>query len=182
VDKPPRLSNSHFRRARTPFHGHSGGSAPLKGATLGETWVAEIKNDMAEIARVTSRIEEFGKRQQLPKEFVFQFVLAFDELLTNIISYGFLDGGSHKITASMAFEGDRLEAEIVDDGIAFNPLARPTPDLDASVEERKVGGLGIHFVRTVMDSVHYRRQDGHNHLKMMKKVSAEPANEEAVRG
>jgi anti-sigma regulatory factor (Ser/Thr protein kinase) len=165
-----------------PSSGHSGSTAPQQGATLAETWVAEIKNDMAEIARVTSRIEEFGESHQLPKEVVFQFVLAFDELLTNIISYGCPDGGAHKITASMALAGDRLEAEIVDDGIAFDPLARPAPDLDASVEDRKIGGLGIHFVRSVMDSVHYRRQDGHNHLKMMKKVSAEPANEEAIRG
>ncbi len=143
---------------------------------MAETWVAEIKNDMAEIARVTSHIEEFGASHGLTKEVVFQFVLAFDELLTNIISYGFLDGGSHKITASMALAGDRLEAEIIDDGVAFDPLARPTPDLDASVEDRKVGGLGVHFVRSVMDTIDYQRQDGHNRLKMMKKVSVEPAN------
>lgn len=131
---------------------------------------------MGEIAQVTARIEEFGKGQLLPKEIVFQFVLAFDELLTNIISYGFLDGSKHKITASMTLDGDRLEAEIIDDGVAFDPLARPAPELDASVEDRKIGGLGIHFVRTVMDSVDYQRQDGHNRLKMMKKVSVEPAN------
>ncbi len=150
--------------------------APQQGSTLAETWVAEIANDIAEIAQVTSRIEDFGKRHRLPEPIVYQFVLAFDELLTNIISYGFLDGGAHRITASMALAGDRLEAEIVDDGIAFDPLAGLGPDVDAPLEDRKIGGLGIHFVRSVMDAVDYRRADGRNHLKMMKKVSVEPAN------
>lgn len=154
---------------------HSGGQAPRRGATLAKTWVAEIDNDIAEIARVTARIEAFGQSHSLPEAVVYQFVLAFDEVLTNIISYGFLDGGTHKITASMVLAGDRLEAEIVDDGIAFDPLARPAPDLDAPVEDRNIGGLGIHFVRTVMDAVDYQRLDGLNHLKMMKKVSVEPA-------
>jgi len=148
---------------------------PRQGSTLGERIFAEIDNDIAEIARVTSLIETFGERHRLPEAVVFHMKLAFDELLTNIISYGFLDGARHKITASIGLDGDKLEAEIIDDGIAFNPLAEAAPDLSQSAEERDIGGLGIHIIRTVMDHVDYHRSGGRNHFTMVKKVPAEPA-------
>ncbi len=144
-------------------------------ATLGERITAEIDNDIAEIACVTSLIEDFGERHRLPDAVVFHMKLAIDELLTNIISYGFLDGGRHKIIASIGIEGDRLEAEIIDEGIAFDPLVRPAPDISLAAEERDIGGLGIHFIRSVMDRVDYHRSGGRNHLKLVKKVPAEPA-------
>ncbi len=142
---------------------------------MGERTSVEIDNDIAEIARVTSLIENFGERHQLPETAVFHMKLAVDELLTNIISYGFLDGGRHKIILSIGIEGDRLEAEIIDDGIEFDPLARPAPDISLQAEEREIGGLGIHFIRSVMDRVDYHRSGDRNHLKLVKKVPAEPA-------
>jgi serine/threonine-protein kinase RsbW len=142
---------------------------------LAEHIYAEIDNDIAEIERVTALIETFGARHKLPEAIVFHIKLAFDEVLTNIISYGFVDGGRHKITASIGLDGDRLEAEIIDDGVAFDPLSKPSPDLGLSAEERDIGGLGIHFIRSVMDRVDYHRSDGRNHFKMVKNVPGEPA-------
>lgn len=147
-----------------------------QGAILAEKFVVEIGNDIAEIARVTALIERFSERYKLPQALAFHLQLAFDELLTNIISYGFLDGGRHKIAASLRFEGGAITAEIVDDGIAFDPLAQPMPNLDQTLEEREIGGLGIHFIRNVMDIVDYRRSDGLNHLTMVKKVPADTAD------
>jgi anti-sigma regulatory factor (Ser/Thr protein kinase) len=142
---------------------------------LGERVTAEIDNDIAEIACVTSLVESFGERHRLPETTIFHMKLAIDELLTNIISYGFLDGARHKIIAAIGIEGDTFEAEIIDDGIAFDPLTRNVPDLDLEGDEREIGGLGIHFIRTVMDGVDYYRSDGRNHLKLVKKVPAAPA-------
>jgi serine/threonine-protein kinase RsbW len=142
---------------------------------LAERISAEIDNDIAEIASVTVLIQRFGKSHGLPEAAVFHMVLAFDELLTNIISHGFLDGGRHKISASLKLDGDRFEGEIVDDGIAFDPLAGPVPDTSLPAEQREAGGLGIHFVRSVMDQLDYRRTDGRNYFKMVKRVPAEPA-------
>ena len=142
---------------------------------MGERVTAEIDNEIAEIAHVTSLIESFGEKHRLPETLVFHMKLAVDELLTNIISYGFLDGARHKIVASVGIDGDRFEAEIIDDGVAFDPLARAAPDVGLEADEREVGGLGIHFIRTVMDGVDYYRADGRNHLKLLKKVPAEPA-------
>jgi anti-sigma regulatory factor (Ser/Thr protein kinase) len=141
---------------------------------LGDKRSAEIDNDVTEIARVTALVETFSKCHNIPEAVMFHVTLALDELLTNIISYGFSDGSRHKITASISIDGDVLEAETVDDGIAFDPLARPSPKLDLSVEEREIGGLGIHFIRRVMDHVDYRRIDGRNHLRMLKKLPPDP--------
>lgn len=140
------------------------------GCVLGERIYAEIDNDIAEIARFTALLDSFGERHHLPEAIVFHIKFAFDELLTNIISYGFTDTRPHKIAAWIGIEGNTFEAEIVDDGIAFNPLDKPTPDLSQSVDERPIGGLGIHFIRTVMDHVDYHRAGGRNHLKMIKKL------------
>ena len=66
----------------------------------------------------------------------------------------------------------RLSAEVEDDGRPFNPLTAPAPDLTSAVEDRPVGGLGIHLVRSLMEQVDYRRESGKNHLIMSKRLSA----------
>ena len=142
---------------------------------MAEHLFAEIDNDIAEIERVMALVETFGERHKLPEAIVFHMKLAFDELLTNVISYGFVEGTRHKIMVSIRLDGERLEAEIIDDGVAFDPLSAPPPDISLPVEERDIGGLGIHFLRSVMDQVDYRRSDGRNHFKMVKKVPREPA-------
>ena len=96
--------------------------------------------------------------------------LVLDELVTNIIDYGFDDTGRHEIRVTMAVEGGTLTIEVEDDARAFDPLAAAPPDLTLALEDRPVGGLGIHIVRTVMDTVEYQRRDGHNILTMRKTI------------
>ena len=129
---------------------------------------AELTNDLTEVDRVGRLIEEFGERTGLPPKLIYHFTLAFDELLTNTISYGFPNGMSEAIAVSVTLDDDSLVAEILDSGIEFNPLDRATPDTTLSVEDRPIGGLGIHFVRTFMDKVEYRREDGRNRFTMAK--------------
>jgi anti-sigma regulatory factor (Ser/Thr protein kinase) len=146
---------------------------------------AELANELTEIERFGQLLEAFGERNDLPQKLVFQLTLAFDELLTNTISYGFPDGGQHTIKASVTLEEERLVAEIIDGGIAFNPLDQETPDTNLAIEERKIGGLGVHFVRTFMDEVEYRRDGEHNRITMAKSLKggqtggAEPSREES---
>jgi anti-anti-sigma factor len=56
-------------------------------------------------------------------------------------------------------------------GQAFDPLQAPLPDLTADLAERQVGGLGIHFIRSLMDAVAYDRRDGRNRLRMVKRLA-----------
>ena len=71
---------------------------------------------------------------------------------------------------TLALEGDELTIRVEDDGRAFDPLQAPPPDLDLPLEERPVGGLGIHIVRSVMDAVEYQRRGGRNVLTMRKTI------------
>lgn len=144
---------------------------------MGERIFVEIDNDIAEIARITALIDSLGERQRFPETIVFHIKFALDELLTNIISYGFPDAGKHKIAVRLEFDGNAFEAEVIDDGIAFNPLEKATPDISQTVEERQVGGLGVHFIRTVMDEVAYLRSGEQNHITMIKKVPSEAARQ-----
>jgi serine/threonine-protein kinase RsbW len=143
---------------------------------LGNKLRAEINNELGEIARLSKMIEAFGDEHHLPPAAIYHITLAFDEYLTNIILYGFTDGGLHRITTSIELDGDTLAAEIVDDGIEFDPLSRAVPDTTQPLEERKIGGLGIHFIRTFMDHVEYSRANGQNHLRLCKKIPASPTN------
>jgi anti-sigma regulatory factor (Ser/Thr protein kinase) len=61
---------------------------------------------------------------------------------------------------------------VEDDGVPFNPLEATEPDLDRPLEERSIGGLGIHLVKNLMDDVEYRREAGRNYLVMRKRVPA----------
>ena len=137
---------------------------------LGERAAIEIRNDVAEIARLVEFLEAFCRRNGLAADVTSHMTLAFDELLTNTISYGFPDGGSHKIAISLWLDDGRLSAEMVDSGVPFDPLARPPADIDSPVETRQIGGLGIHFVRTLLDHVDYQRVDGQNRLILTKNL------------
>ena len=125
-----------------------------------------IKNSIAEIARVVELIEELASLQQLPPSSIWPLNVALDEVLSNIISYGHEDGRAHEICVRVSLEHGLMVAEVEDDGKAFDPLAAPTPEIDVPLEERSVGGLGIHIVRNLMDEVTYSRIAGRNRLTL----------------
>ena len=90
--------------------------------------------------------------------------LVCDELVTNIIKYGYSDCSEHEIVVQISIPPDAVVIELEDDGRPFNPLTRPAPDLSAPVEDRSIGGLGIHLLREMMDAGEYRYVNGTNHL------------------
>lgn len=149
-------------------------SKKAAGPVLGDHLQAGIEN-LGEVPDILSRIEDFGERHGLPTMAVFNLQLACDEMLTNILSYGFPDARARDIHVSISFRQDMIETEIIDNGIPFNPLAQPEPDLTLPLEERKIGGLGIHIIRTVMNHLNYHRSDGRNHLKMVLQLTDDPA-------
>ena len=130
-----------------------------------------LVNDRSEVERLSRLVDAFGEAQGLQPDAIFSVNLALDEVVTNIIRYAHADDGrKHPIVVRLTLEPGVLTAEVEDDGRAFNPLEAPAPDLHASIEERPVGGLGIHLVRSVMSSVEYRREDGRNVLTMKKEI------------
>ncbi len=104
----------------------------------------------------------------LPEKVVFDINVVFDELLSNIIKYGYDDGALHEIHVALSASAAVIEIRIEDDGKAFDPLSLPEPDVSLPLAERPVGGLGIHFVRQLMDRVEYKRENNHNYLFLNK--------------
>jgi serine/threonine-protein kinase RsbW len=138
------------------------------GGYMTETLSIVLVNDRAEIERLGRLVDQFGGEHGLPPETVFHINLALDELVTNVIVHGFENRDRHEIVVRLTLDDDRVLVEVEDDGVPFNPLEVPPPVLDLNIEDRPIGGLGVHFVRSVMDAVEYCRQEGHNIVRMTK--------------
>ena len=131
-----------------------------------------IGNDLAEIGRLAEAIDDFCGEHGLGGEVAHAFNLALDELLTNTISYGYDDAETHRITIGLSVSGPRVTAVVEDDGRAFDPTQAGEPDIEADLDDRPIGGLGIHFVRAMMDEIGYERVEGRNRLTLTKHVGA----------
>lgn len=132
-----------------------------------------IRNQLSEIETVTAQVQTFAETHSLPPKLVFQLTLALEELVTNMISYGYEDEAPHEIQIRLHREGDRLHVQLVDDAKPFNPLEVPPPDLTLPLEERPIGGLGIHLVRTMFSHLTYRRESGRNILDLEQRIAAD---------
>ena len=126
-----------------------------------------LANRLTELERVAHEVEAFGDAHQIAAKVIFNVSLALDEVLTNVISYGYPEGGEHVITVRLALQAAELVIEVEDDGCPFNPLEIAPPDLEEVPEERPIGGLGLHLVRKVMDRLEYRREQDRNILVMI---------------
>lgn len=140
---------------------------------MAERLVIRLKNQLPEIARLAELVERFGAQHGLAGSLLLNVNLCLDELITNTISYGYDDQEEHIIALQVALDNGALKAVVEDDARAFNPLAVGLPDLEAPVDERAVGGLGVHFVRTLMDDVRYQRTASGNRIELTKRL--EPA-------
>jgi len=104
----------------------------------------------------------------LSPKLTYQIGLVLDELLTNTIAYGYPEEGGQDITVIMKREGGLLRFEIADTAAPFDPLSARPPDLCSPAGERRIGGLGIHLVRSLMDRVAYERVGNGNSLILEK--------------
>ena len=129
-----------------------------------------IPNTQAGIQRVSRIVDELASAHHLSENVVADIQVALDEVLANIISFGYPEGGVHEIWVRVTLVEHVLTAEIEDDGKPFNPLEAARPDLSGGLKERRVGGLGIHFVRELMDAVEYARVENRNRLVLRRRT------------
>ena len=136
---------------------------------MSATLSLNIERSHDELGRITDAVDELGHKEEWSNDLLFRVHLVLEELVLNIIDYGFDDGNEdHELEVVLISEDDNLTIEITDDGIAFDPLEdAKIPDTNAPLEDRPIGGLGVHLVRTMMDEVNYRREDGKNHLTLV---------------
>jgi sigma-B regulation protein RsbU (phosphoserine phosphatase) len=128
----------------------------------------EIANKLDELPVAMAAMEEFAAGARLGRAPRHAMEVALDELLNNIISYGYRDAAEHRIQVELSADSDRLTIVISDDAVPFNPFERPPPDLNQSIEEREPGGFGIHIVRRLMDECAYRRCGERNIVTLCK--------------
>lgn len=127
-----------------------------------------------EIGRVAAALDELAARSALPADAVMDMQVALDEVLANVVSYAHPEGGGGRIRVVIAVRPDALDAEVTDDGAPFDPLSASAPDRDAPLENRRIGGLGIHFVRSLMSEVRYRRVGSRNVLVLRRLLRGAP--------
>lgn len=116
--------------------------------------------------------ESFGDEKDIPLPIIHKICIVIDELLSNIISYAYQDKKEHIVDINIKLNGERLEIKITDNGFPFNPLAMLPPDTKLGLEERELGGLGIHLVKNIMDEYQYTRLKGENIIVLVKSKSS----------
>jgi anti-sigma regulatory factor (Ser/Thr protein kinase) len=129
-----------------------------------------VGTDISEIRRLHSSVSQFCRENRLSAEVEGDLSLALEEIFINVIRYAHPEGGKHEILVRLSLEQDCVIAAVEDDGAPFNPLVPSEPDTNSPLEERPIGGLGIHLVRNLMDRLEYRRIDDRNRLVMRKRV------------
>jgi serine/threonine-protein kinase RsbW len=128
----------------------------------------ELKSDLSELKILNQQLNKFGQISGLSEACITDVNICLDELFTNIASYGFVDDLGHIIRFTLHLDNNVLMLNIEDDGIPFNPLEKKDPEIPAELIDVKIGGLGIHIVRKLMDDIRYERKQDKNRLMLKK--------------
>ena len=120
-----------------------------------------------ELPDLVAAVETLGERDNWPGELTFRVSLVIDELVQNVVDYS-RQAEPVDVKVEVTSMQEDLVIEIIDEGIPFDPLTEaPEPDLTSAIEDRPIGGLGVHFTKTLMDNVEYCRESGKNRLKIV---------------
>ena len=128
-----------------------------------------VASDAAQLPVLTRFLKEFWSAAGLPPAESARFELALEEVFMNVVMHGSAAPGT-QVEVSVILRDGGLTLMVENDGPAFDPLLLPAPDVAASLEERKVGGLGVYLVRQMMDVVCYQRVAARNQLRMTKRL------------
>ena len=130
----------------------------------GDTLV--LDNDIQDLERLEPFLNDFFERKNLDRSHLSQMDLAMEEAIANVIMYAYPEGEKGTVEVFLEVEDNQIHACISDAGAPFNPLQQPDAELSSSIEERSIGGLGIHLIKEIMDKVEYQYKDGKNRLTM----------------
>ncbi len=129
-----------------------------------------ITNQRDQVDTVRKFFDDYSKENKLTEKTVHDIQMALDELLTNIVNYGYEDSDEHKIDVRFGINDDAVRVEIIDDSKPYNILEQESPDISLSVEDKPIGGLGIFLIKKLMSNVDYYTKEGKNHLVMTKEL------------
>ena len=130
----------------------------------------KLKSELSELKILFQHINSFGQAIGLSETVISEINICLDELFTNIVLYGFKDDLEHTIRFGMDLNGNALMIKIEDTGIPFNPLLKKNSELPVDIDDARIGGLGLHIVKKLMDDIWYERRSGRNGLTLKKVI------------
>jgi len=134
--------------------------------------ILPLRSRLADLARVEAALHAFVSAGVLPSAAASEVQLVLEEAFTNIVKYAHPDGrDDHPVQVRLQATPGWLELELVDDGIAFDPFAQAVDQLDRPFAERSDGLMGVPLIKALCDEHHYARRDGHNHLRLRKRLA-----------
>ncbi len=129
-----------------------------------------LNNDIQELEKLEPFLNDFFEQKNLDLSRLPQLDLALEEAVANVIMYAYPKGERGTVEITIETKEEQIQIDISDAGTPFNPLQRPEVKLSNSIEERPIGGLGIHLIKEIMDKVEYQYKDGKNMLTMTMNV------------
>jgi serine/threonine-protein kinase RsbW len=130
----------------------------------------KITNSLKELVPMYDQIKEFCIVNRFLDYIRYDVNLIIEELVTNTISYGYIDENVHEIEIKLVLKDDSLYVDIINDADTFNPLNHPDPDFSVPSNQRQPGGLGIYFAKILADEISYNRKDEHNYISFKKSL------------
>ena len=133
---------------------------------LGSNCTLILSNNIQELNKLEPFLNNFFKQNNLNTSLLPQLNLALEEAVANVIMYAYPEGQTGTVDISIDVQNGTVRTVISDSGTPFNPLEQQEANLDVSLEERQIGGLGIHLIKEIMSKVEYEFKDGRNVLRM----------------
>ena len=131
----------------------------------------QLSNNQPEIRNLSNRFDIFAKDNELADKVIHDVQLALDEVVTNIVEYGYDDDDKHFIDIKFILNEQSLKIIIIDDANPYNILDKENPDTSLSFDDKPIGGLGIYLVKHLMTNIDYDYRDGKNHLLLTKSLT-----------
>ncbi len=131
-----------------------------------------LRSDTAMLVLVRDLARKAAEMAGLDAVAAQDVALAVDECATNVIEHAYLGANDREYTVRFSRDGDRLVIEVLDDGVSLDTGALPAVDLKRYANERRKGGLGVHLMSKIMDSVVYSRERGCNVCRLVRNLGS----------
>jgi anti-sigma regulatory factor (Ser/Thr protein kinase) len=147
----------------------------------------KLKNRLKDLDVIKKAVEGMGATIDCTHRRFKEIDLILEELFTNVVNHGFSDDKEHDIVVDLKCDNDRLEIRMEDDGKPFDLSKKSAPDTRCALEQRYIGGLGIHLIKHFIDKYNYSRKNGKNIIVLekflnpcSKKENEKPSREKSI--
>ncbi len=142
---------------------------------LPQTTRVVIRNNVADLAALTTAMERMGAEHGIPEKSLFQLQVALDEMVSNVIKYAWPETATHDIEIRITVRDNGIEVEIIDDGRMFDPRDAPRRAKPLPGQRPQAGGVGVQMTKQLVNRISYARIGNRNHTTLTKLCALSPA-------